>query len=442
MTSHSWHMSAHAQALSFKMYLILAATYIFVASAYPKCNPGSFGRLPRTFLLVVSAISACYDCHNMFIHVQADPGTFSGSPENMYLLQNIKSLRNASISKAYCESAYIGVLLNQPVAIVSTGIGPLQAASCVQALLSCLGPLNIIKEMIYAGTSAFPAAVGGILNPPLCSGSAANPSTTTTEWGDVCITPFALNWDCQQTNWTAQAGPGASNICYAPKDGYGPTASFLYGKCVYTSAPNSSLVLTKELETASRLAMTTPLPTNDTELIAYYNSYWNQTIRGTGVNYNATWSKDFRVKTHTNCAEIDSQFFWSGPPWEWLTRTFSAETLNIAAGGGAKWTAKDVVYANAMEGIGFLQALEGWNGEVVAPQSMIPYTMIRGHSNYEHLPVAYTGNDTWGYALPIIEYNLMSNSYTYAIQSYSRSLLTMFKSRCLKQGGKTCTFSL
>ena len=55
--------------------------------------------------------------------------------------------------------------VTMPSPFVPPGIGPLQSASCTQALLQCAAS---IKEIIYLGTSGF-SAVGACPSPPLAS---------------------------------------------------------------------------------------------------------------------------------------------------------------------------------------------------------------------------------------------------------------------------------
>jgi hypothetical protein len=58
------------------------------------------------------------------------------------------------------------------------------------------------------------------------------------------------------------------------------------------------------------------------------------------------------VFCQNNIAQVDSQFFWSGVPWEYETRNFTAMTLNKGFNTNT-YRPENVAYANAMEGIGF-----------------------------------------------------------------------------------------
>lgn len=56
---------------------------------------------------------------------------------------------------------------------------------------------------LTTGTSGFTPVVGGVLNPPNCNASA--PATATpTHIGDVCISPFSVNWQCKLASWDQQ----------------------------------------------------------------------------------------------------------------------------------------------------------------------------------------------------------------------------------------------
>lgn len=69
------------------------------------------------------------------------------------------------------------------------------------------------------------------------------------------------------------------------------------------------------------------------------------------------------------CAEVDSQFFFSGTPWEITTRRYTAEAINMGYGGLFNTTLTQVTYANAMEGIGVLQAIQEY---YVSPFDFLP----------------------------------------------------------------------
>ena len=115
--------------------------------------------------------------------------------------------------------------MGQPFLVITSGIGPMQAEACVQlAMTICPSELLFngmssscrlhsesllafiictytyhcpgrVKETFYIGTSGWPAAVGGILNPPSCdSTNIKRGKGEVTRIGDLCIPAFAMNW--------------------------------------------------------------------------------------------------------------------------------------------------------------------------------------------------------------------------------------------------------
>ena len=65
-----------------------------------------------------------------------------------------------------------------------------------------------IKDTFYMGTSGFPAAAGGILNPPDCnSTNTQRGKGQVTRIGDLCIPAFTLNWDCKEVRLTGRCPP-------------------------------------------------------------------------------------------------------------------------------------------------------------------------------------------------------------------------------------------
>ena len=68
-----------------------------------------------------------------------------------------------------------------------------------------------IKEIIWMGTAGYSPQQGGVID-TLRGCDAANPSTAITREGDLCITPWAINWDCKLTDWNDQCA-GFPNVC-------------------------------------------------------------------------------------------------------------------------------------------------------------------------------------------------------------------------------------
>ncbi len=80
------------------------------------------------------------------------------------------------------------------------GIGPPAAGLCTLEVVSACGPW--IREIIYFGTSGWSPQLGGVLNPPECS--KANDNDRIARLGDICISPFTVNWTCKKATWDMQ----------------------------------------------------------------------------------------------------------------------------------------------------------------------------------------------------------------------------------------------
>lgn len=68
--------------------------------------------------------------------------------------------------------------------------------------------------------------------------------------GDICVSPFSVNWDCRQASWQ-QTAAGFPNECTYPAQNYGPADSFLYGQCQFTDVTPQQLALSDEVLAAS-----------------------------------------------------------------------------------------------------------------------------------------------------------------------------------------------
>lgn len=52
--------------------------------------------------------------------------------------------------------------------------------------------------MLFLGTAGFSPLKGGVVNSDDCGAPAAAASAELTVMGDVCVSQFATNWDCQK----------------------------------------------------------------------------------------------------------------------------------------------------------------------------------------------------------------------------------------------------
>eukprot|EP00798_Chlamydomonas_sp_ICE-L_P016299 gene16299-22487_t len=151
---------------------------------------------------------------------------------------------------------------------------------------------------------------------------------------------------------------------------------------------------------------------------------------------------DNAFKTFTNCVEVDSQFFFSGPPYEATCRNLSAHVLNLATN-SSEYASTDVVFASAMLGIGFGKALMAYNQFSSRP---IPYVNMRGASDYAHMPVANGPTaGTYVYAEPELKPDF-AVGYATAIDNFSAVILAFWQARCLAGVSESkkhkCNFSL
>lgn len=366
----------------------------------------------------------------------ADPGDFSGSAESKYLFENLLAKKNHTFFDYACAHTYSGRLLRQRVVLITTGIGPTTAGLCTAAVLEYCGKL--VKEAIYMGTSGWSAAVGGIVTPagpdtPAASCAAPGPSVAkglTTRVGDLCVTPYSSNWMCKQASWTQQCS-GFPNLCTRPQENFGPSASFLYGQCFFTSAPASSMALANELLSFAKTAAWAPPQPSDS-VFDENTEYWNATSKGTGISYPSYARSDKpAVFPPTVCQETDGQFFYSGIPWDITARDYVAQGINLAFGysGNASKTGLDVIAVSAMEAIGFGEAFERYHRKPDVKK--IPYTTVRGNSNWLHHPAKLDDAATGVWSYEKIMPNNFFAGYSYAIASYSSLVLGVFKKRCL-----------
>ena len=58
-----------------------------------------------------------------------------------------------------------------------------------------------------------------------------------------------------------------------------------------------------------------------------------------------------RVWGYRQCMEVDSQFFWSGAPWDMVSRAYAADALNKALR-SSSYDQTNVIGVSAMEAIG------------------------------------------------------------------------------------------
>jgi hypothetical protein len=387
------------------------------------------GREPRTWLLV------------------ADPGTFSGTPENQFYLgafvwlllllllvvlatgrafcaaphqtppwpslppcgDAAKQTENLVGNKPFprgstsCPDAQYGTIMGIPVAVITTGIGPLAAALCVYDVMESFGPL--VKEIIFGGTSGWSPQVGGVLNAGACG--QANREGRVNRVGDVCVSPFSVNWDCRKASWTMTAKDyeaGGADQCSSPEQRSGPSDTALFGQCMFADVTPSQLALSDEvLAAATAPGARRELPPPNAQVVANQDAYWSAMRLGTGVEYPPYDPAALpRVSGYTECAEIDSQYFWSGAPWDIVARSYVASTL-VAGLPGSTATPESVTAVSAMEAIGLAQGLLRFYAKRPRATRRVPFTVVRGMSDSTMQPVARAapGSPAWVNGVPV-----------------------------------------
>lgn len=142
------------------------------------------------------------------------------------------------------------------------------------------------------------------------------------------------------------------------------------------------------------------------------------------------------VFNRSTCAEIDSVFFWTGTPWDAQARGMVAYATGR---NGSDVGNFPTVAASAMEGIGYLSALQtvGEKTGVLTPSAI-----LRGMSDYTvPIPIVRADNGTWLSGAPVEEPPTLPNASStpgtmYAIKSGNAVILELLKSRGPQGGGQ------
>ncbi|CAL8467166.1 g6702 [Coccomyxa elongata] len=365
----------------------------------------------------------------------ADPGTYSGTPESSFYVGAVQSKNDIPANVTSCSDLLTGTIFNQPVVVATSGIGPVAAALCTTEMLQCS---SLIKDFIYVGTSGWSSQLGGVLNAP-GSCKEANPPRDLARIGDIAVTPYAANWACKLADYSGQC-KGAPNLCSYPEEIYGPQEARLYGSCIFTAHSKATLSLADELISATRTpqfaANIAALATDFEKTIAPYETeYFAAMSNGTGHQYNFPPWHGPRVWDYNVAAEIDSQFFYSGVPWDMVARNYTAQTLILAT--GKSLTQYDVIAVSAMEAVGVAPAINLHNG--MSGYDQVPYVFVRANSDYLYQPIqrAKSGNGWETVDNPPPANN--SVNFRFAIGTSSTAVLTMLQLRCFQSAGNNAT---
>ncbi|MEW5311427.1 MAG: hypothetical protein WDW38_003143 [Sanguina aurantia] len=257
----------------------------------------------------------------------ADPGDFSGQSEAHHIVSNLKGMRVLPRNGTVCADLYHGELMGQFTVVAITGIGPVIAGLCTWELVNKCGPL--IRDLVYFGTSGW-TPQKGVLNPPQCK--AANGYGEIIRIGDACVSPFTVNGNCKKSNWRGQS-KGYPNQCFRPEEASGPNATYLYGQCqFYADNIRANLQLSNEItRSATSARARASYPTRSKVVLRQEALYWELMGEGTRVRYpEITDEGSPTVWDHTECMEVDGQFFWTDVPYEVKARDYVAEAINSA----------------------------------------------------------------------------------------------------------------
>lgn len=403
--------------------LLLLFLFLFFADVSARVSPTSRRSLATSGYACLDVFSAS----EYTVLMVADPGTFSGTPEALHYEQELKNPVHVPSGLLLCPRITVGTLFGLPTIVATSGIGPTTAALCAIDMAKCLGPK--FKELIYSGTSGWSSAVGGILNADNC-----RKATTThkiVRFGDVCVSPMAMNWNCKLADWVGQA-KGYPNMCFLPEEIDGPQAAYLYGDCIFDTHTKGSLALADEILAASKLKNSLNMaPLRNTILQDYEKEYFGYISNSTHRTYNLNPEKPPKVYDYKTCVEVDSQFFYSGVPWDMTARNYSALTINLAF--NTSLTAHDVIAVSAMEAVGVAQTLDAYNA-LNNTKYKIPYVFVRGNSDWLHQPVMQLADGTWTYteSLTVDSATVTSEGYKYAIATTSNVVFSMLSERCRK----------
>eukprot|EP00613_Pedinella_sp_CCMP2098_P060804 CAMPEP_0171984592 /NCGR_PEP_ID=MMETSP0993-20121228/273905_1 /TAXON_ID=483369 /ORGANISM="non described non described, Strain CCMP2098" /LENGTH=906 /DNA_ID=CAMNT_0012637415 /DNA_START=115 /DNA_END=2833 /DNA_ORIENTATION=- len=360
------------------------------------------------------------------IILTADPGTLIGLSERSLLEQHMTELEDEVEGAGLCDRVWHGRLLGHRVLLVTTGIGHDRAAVCFSGLLNSW--YSLTKEVIFLGTSGFSPARGGILDSDSCGGASPAATTELTAIGDVCVSHFATNWDCQKCVYpdTVDSACVAAGCSMHSRDD-------LFGQFEegYVGSPD----LSNEVVAAMRgvqLATQPPL------LQSYTERYWRAMSEGTGEGYAATARTRPKAWDYRSCGEASSDSFWVGAPYDELARGYIAkqidEALKLAESSPSghdgdtpgqadddgqyvhtlkedpllkdppqkdpppspqtpprltpaaeRTTKRDTIAVSAMEGVGWMSVL--YNGDRKLGYKRIPAVNVRGAADHVHPPL-------------------------------------------------------
>jgi hypothetical protein len=99
------------------------------------------------------------------------------------------------------------------------------------------------------------------------------PPTACCRLGDVCVSPFSVNWDCRKASWS-QTCSNNPNQCSFPAQDNGPSSDFLFGQCQFINVTRDQLSLAREVLTVAG-RVRSKLPKRNAAVQAAETQYWS-----------------------------------------------------------------------------------------------------------------------------------------------------------------------
>lgn len=387
------------------------------------------------------------------IILTADPGGMVGLAEGDVVraaLEDVWEPAKEERLEIFCSGLTHGVLFGFPVVLVTTGIGHDHASVCMSYLLERYDLPSMgrrIREVFFIGTAGFSPRRGGILDPNDCSETQGGQQHDDglVLLGDVSVSPFSLNWDCQKCVWDSVSADASleeflqySSVCRKPDcTVHGQENLFGEFVCDFWSGETN---LADEVLAA---AETAKLPDAPDRLRALTERYWQAMDSGSGRSYRQFLPKSNRVIGYTVASEASSNTFWEGAPFDWLGREYTAQVTNrafhvMAARDGvappANISASDTVCVSSMEASGWMSVLALRRYYMGSKVPYIPWVNLRGAADYTHQPIRrdslgrWVNDDKWLKDQSDVT-DLQTLGYRHAIYTSSELLLHVFRLR-------------
>ncbi len=304
------------------LVLVLTGSTILPLSTVSRASAAA----PRTLILSAFAF-------------KDNAGNWQG--ESAPFLNLLQKGRDVSDKLPYCSMVWEGEIYNQPVSVVTMGVGKVNSATCMSELLDYYHGYTGIKDVLWSGIAGITPMFGGMLD---ASGNRRSDETTVI--GDVCATFVARDWDLQFSSAAEQAW-------------------------WLSSSPNSASValgsqqLSLELYQAGLAAQWPDLPPGPADNTAKYN--------GEAALRKPT------IYPPDRCAEISGDDFWHGTLEDARARELVAAELSKDL--GREITPADIVVLTAQEGTGWGVVLDKY---AKATGHSIPFAISRSASNFDH----------------------------------------------------------